>query len=523
MGVKNKIKVPHLGDLGGREMGDLGGNFILAVLLLILLLPLFSCHPNRLKTNEKDLTSEIILQEKKKEETERVSHEKEMTDTLNRPPQGIRFKEDRSVDPSRPPIVIDIAGSLNNIKELKVSDVASEISYVRMETVPDSTFPRAMKFKYYLFADYIVAANPGGILLYSKEGKFICTIVKNKTTGINVDSAWMQVIGTNTFIGGGTSVWTDGKSIFYSYRNSLSGQNYIMKYELSNKITGPVKQYEQENPEGIIGLGEIALDLNPSGKKPVWRYKLPPDKVMWGMSSDYIYQSIGTIFLNKNTYAKELERTDKIAVINNLGDTLAMFSNFEEGNSLRFENEGKQFLWNGLNDTVFQVTGSNRIIPVIVLSLGQYKASLEEARQIGFDLTGKLILRQLAENRNYVFLIFCKDAYDSPNNRKHKKVKIYHALYSKQDRQLFILKCDPLNFSPEILENNIDGGLPVWPLSYMIGENGEILISLKGREMKERVASEQFKLSGAPEAKKRELEKLAGTVSDTEDILMIIK
>jgi hypothetical protein len=57
----------------------------------------------------------------------------------------------------------------------------------------------------------------------------------------------------------------------------------------------------------------------------------------------------------------------------------------------------------------------------------------------------------------------------------------------------------------------------------MIGNGGEILISVKGKELKDRVKTEKFRLSGAPEVKKRELEKLAGLVSETEDILMIIK
>ena len=77
--------------------------------------------------------------------------------------------------------------------------------------------------------------------------------------------------------------------------------------------------------------------------------------------------------------------------------------------------------------------------------------------------------------------------------------------------------------SPEILENNIDGGIPVWPSFYMIGKNGEILISLKGKDLKDRIISEQFKRSGAPEARKRELDQLATSVSDFENILMIVK
>ena len=86
-----------------------------------------------------------------------------------------------------------------------------------------------------------------------------------------------------------------------------------------------------------------------------------------------------------------------------------------------------------------------------------------------------------------------------------------------------MIKGDPFNYSPEILENDIDGGIPVWPSAYMIGKSGELLISLKGNEIKERVKSEHFKLSGALEARKMELEQLASSVSNLEDILMIVK
>jgi hypothetical protein len=469
------------------------------------------------------LSQQILLQEKDKTIAEKVAREKDLADTLNKSHKGLRIKEDRSVDPSHPPLVIDIAGSLKNIKEVKLSDIASEIRYVRIETVPDSSFSRAMKFKYYLLNNHIIATNPCGILLYSKDGKFINTIVKNKSTGITVDSDRVVFMGTNTFIGGGTSVWGYGDSLLYTYRNNINGQEYIMKYDLSEQQIGMTKKYDPEKPDQIIGQGEIAINLNPNNKKPVWKYKISPDKVMWSMPDKYIYQSVATFFLDKNTYAKELERTDKIAVFNNVGDTLTTFNWFEEGNTLRFENGGKHLLWNNLNDTVFQVAGYNRIIPICVLKLGQYKASLEQVREIGYDLTGKIIPISWAQNRNFIFLTFTKDSYDTPNSRKNKKVKIIYGLYSKLTQQLFIIKGDPSNYFPEIIENNIDGGFPVWPLSYMIGNNGEILISLKGKDLRSRINSKEFKLSTAPKSKKKELEKLAASVSESEDILMIIQ
>ena len=122
-----------------------------------------------------------------------------------------------------------------------------------------------------------------------------------------------------------------------------------------------------------------------------------------------------------------------------------------------------------------------------------------------------------------IFMTFSIDAYDNQRSRNNKSVKIYHALYSKLTKQLFIIKGNPTDYSPEILENNLDGGVPVWPLSYMIGSNGEILLSIKGKDLIDRINSKEFKASSAPDLKKRELEKLAGLVSESEDILMIIQ
>ena len=119
----------------------------LSVFLLILSM-LLSCHHNRLKTNEKELAKEIIVREKGIESAKKVDREKRLADTLIQHLGGLRLKEIRSIDPSHPPVVIDIAGSLIDIKEFKLSDVASQIRYVRMETAIDSTFPRVMKFKY---------------------------------------------------------------------------------------------------------------------------------------------------------------------------------------------------------------------------------------------------------------------------------------------------------------------------------------------------------------------------------------
>ncbi len=509
--------------------------FILLTNILIMLLT--ACSGNRLKTDEKKLAAEILLQEK--EETEREVREKPLRDTLKKLPPGFRFKEMRSADPSKPPVVIDIAGSLDNIKEFKLSDVASKITYIRMQKVPDTGFSRTMKFKYYLMDKNIVAVNPSGILLYTRDGKYLSTVVKNEFTGIEVTESGIIVRGDNTFIGGGYTVWAQGNMLYYKYRNSLTGQSYIMEYDCSQVPISLKTDFDPEKPRQVRALGDIAVNLNPGIKKP----SMPKGSAngMYSAGYEFFYKGTGTILLDHNTYAKPLgsEFTPggkyMMGIFDKKGDTLATFTQFEKletfsksvmrgtDQGTQYENKGKLFFRNAFNDTVFQVIPPNRMLPVYVLNLGKHKLLKKEGLDPDFDLSGKIIPETWAETRNFVFLSFSKDSYDCYNTRKSKQLKQYFAVYEKSNRKLFIVKGDPHNYDEEILRNDIDGGIPVWPSSYMTGSNGEILISLKGKELKERVKSDQFKRSAAPASKKNELLKLAASVANSEDILMIVE
>lgn len=501
--------------------------------VMILLL---SCHGNRLETDESKLSAEILQQEK--EEAERVERENRLADSLKKLPPGFRFSEDRSVDPARPPVVIDIAGSLGNVKDFALSDVASKITYIRMEKAPDSSFARVMRFKYYLMDSNIVAVNPSGILLYSRNGKYKTTVVKNESTGIEVTADRMIVMGDNTFVGGGTTVWSAGKNLFYKYRNSLTGQSYIMEYDCSQPPVSLSMGFDPENPDKIRGQGRIAIDLN-HGKRPA---PLQGNaNGMWSAGTGFVYQRLSSMMLDRNTYVKQLSGPlgmgDKymLGVFNQQGDTLATFSEFEKldrfsktimrgtDKGVQYENKGKFYMRNAFNDTVFQVIPPNRLLPVYVLNLGKYKLQKKEGADPDFNLEGKIIPETWADTRNFIFLTFSKDSYDCPNTRKSKQLRQYHALYSKQAKKLFVVKGDPVSYDPDILENNLDGGLCVWPSSYEVGINGEILVSLKGKELKERVKSASFSASTAPAAKKNELRKLAQSVGDDEDILMIVE
>jgi hypothetical protein len=509
---------------------------ILYILILIFTVN-SSCHRNRLKINEKELAKEINIQENQKKEAERIAREKELADTLNKGTKGPMYKEDRSVDPANPPVIIDIEGSLDKINEFKLSEVISEIEYVRIEQPPDSAFRKDIQFDYYLTNDYIIAVNRLGILKYSKDGKYLNTIVKNEFT---VDGMVITTfIGASYMQGGGTfynNIKSIGNKLYYTYLNNISYQEYRMEYDCSEMELNQTAKYDPEFPSSIIGKGKIMADYNLGIVNPPASQKNP--EVTKDKRNAYVHKGFRTNWIDENTYTKKLSEDDIFAIINKQGDTLSKFALYEKlvnytksvgrgtDDGCHYEYKGKNYFRNAYNDTLFNVIPPNRLLPVYVLNLGRYKATRQQGTDPDFDLTGKIIPEEWFETEKYILLTFTKDNYDCPNTRKKKTVKIYHALYSKMNRQFSVIKGDPYDYSPEILENDIDGGLPVWPYHptrYIIGQNGEVMISFKGNELKDRVKTEQFKLSTAPETKKNELKQLATLVSDTEDILMIVK
>lgn len=495
------------------------------------------CHPNRLKTSEKTLAEEILLQEQENEGNDKAALEKQLADGSGNSNGGIRYKEDRSVDLTSPPVMIDIAGSLQNVREIKLSDIASEITYVRIQPPPDSSFRRDIKFTYYLTNDYIIASNLFGIIHYDREGRFINTVVKNQFTGLEIEPD--KIIGYSefTFIGAyNTRVKSSGNTLYYNYFNNIAGQEYLMKYDCSANQIGQTIKYDPEDPSKIIGQGEPVVDLNQGNSDSAPKQRNPGG--MWSSRSPnpgFLSRSYHMEWIDNEHYSKILDGSNMLGIFNSNGDTLSAFTQHEKlvnytkslqrgtdgGN--HYEHNGKTYFRNAFNDTIFQVIPPNRLKPVFVLNLGTYKVTRQQGVDPGYDLTGKIIPWEIAETDKYIFLTFTKDGYDCPNSRNNKAVKIYHAQFSKKNHQLTVIKGDPFNYSPDIIENNLDGGVPVWPSTEMIGKNGEILISLKGKDLKERIRSGFFNRSSAPEVKKEELKKLAALVSDNEDILMLIK
>lgn len=490
-----------------------------------------SCKPRvKLNADEQRLTEEIRKEEQAKQEAEAANaNTTEIIDSLSR---GFRFREERSVDPQNPPVTIDLAGSLDNIREIKLSDVAQSIEYVPVQPVPD--IPHDLKFKYYQLDDYIVATNLYGIHLYSNDGSFIRSVVKNELNEVYVDQERnrIQFWGDYTLIGGKTSVWGRGNKLYYNYTNTITGQEYIMEYDCSSVQVPGQAGFDPERMDQVTGLGEIQIDLNHGNTIP------PEPREHRGIMSidPDSYNKITDVFSpDNNTYIKEMGGDFMWGVFNGSnGDTLSTFTKHEQvvnytnsvmrgtDSGIQYEKQGELFFRTDFNDTIFHMVSHNQIVPVYVLNLGQYKVSKQEGVDPGVSLEGKIIPEEWAETEDYIFMTFTKDDYDSPANRRDKSVKIYHALFFKRNQELAIIEGDPFEYDSNILENDMDGGLPVWPLTTMVGKNNELLIPLKGKELKAHVRTAFFQNSGASATEKRKLEQLASSAGDNDDIIMKI-
>ncbi len=515
-------------------------SFIKISLAILIICTSISCHRNKLKTDEKKLTSQIKTEEEQKayENKQREEREQALADSLAKLPKGFQFKEERQVDPNHPPMIIDIAGSLENIKEYKLSNVASSVKYIRMEQLQDSSIKNNIKYNYYLTNNYLIAANLYGIYQFSKSGQLVKTIVKNETTGVTFnekeDEVWLYWSNFSK-IGGEPNIWGHDDYIFYQYMNTTTGQRYIMEYDCSGNTTNLNDlSFDSEHPLKIRGEGKISVDLN-FGQQP------HPDKAQGGgmMSPSFSFCCDDLLFTpDRNTIVIPTYRKKgtMLEITNSkTGNILTSFTKKEHIENYtkqvaRFTDMGTKYKKNGnlyyrtnFNDTIFQIIPPNRLLPVYVFNLGSYKLTMSEGKDPSFNLKGKIIPKSFADTKDYIFLTFCKDNYDCPNNRKNKKVKFYHAIFNKMTYHLDIVAGDSTDYDAPILLNDIDGGLPVWPNNIMIGRDGEIMISLFGKELKKHVESDLFINSEAPKTQKEKLKLLAEQVTDYEQILMIVK
>lgn len=466
---------------------------ILSVLILMFVL-IISCRNNRLKTSEKELAKEINSAEKEKQEAERIALENQDQDTLANIRSGFQYKEDRSVDPAHPPVVIDFSKEIP-VKEIKLGDIASKVSYLVLQ-VPDDSIYFLWGSRLNFTPNSIIVSNNLGIHRFSRDGRFIETICMNTFDAprkIDPDKSFSGFFPKETFRGAwGNHVQTAGNTVFYKYTDYPAEKVSLLKFS-----TGKINQNFQVTPSPETSLPETFArgDLISTGKEAL-RSGSP------GLSSISILPVSENYYAGITTGLNAFEKNGTLMVtFNSKGDTLCKFKQYEYlktsitstvirsySNSTWHFGRTTTIKW-AFNDTVFRLIPPNRLIPVFVFNFGEKKVTAEDWLHVKNQVDDKIRIDEILENQNFLFIQY---NYGPPGFKQITE----RALFDKSKNELFrFIKNDEpknklYNFWINSLENNVDGGPDFWP-TYITPE-GNPAYTLRPEDLKKYIQNSDY-------------------------------
>ena len=162
--------------------------YTVSIYIFLVVLSITSCRNNRLKTDEKKLSMELLIEEREKGESETLAKGTHESEAGSRISWALRKKEIRSVDLDRPPIHLDISGNQDNIRNLKLSDVSTSVSYIKLETPPDTLllydhffYRTDLESNIISDGENIIFQGLFGLTRFNMQGEYQETIWKNET------------------------------------------------------------------------------------------------------------------------------------------------------------------------------------------------------------------------------------------------------------------------------------------------------------------------------------------------------
>jgi len=203
---------------------------------ILLLLFNLSCHNNHLKTNEKELAKEIIHLENEKTKSEIGTNGGKISNIDFKSFNASRLKENRSSDLQNPPILLDIPGTEKDIRKFKLSDIASSVKYVKLQTPADTS----LLYDPFFYRDDLISTirSDGeeiifqglfGLTLFNMRGEYQQTIWKN-SAGIEIRGKavmWKPQDFYGVMPNNPVSI-TNG-NVYYSFTDGPSGKGQVMK------------------------------------------------------------------------------------------------------------------------------------------------------------------------------------------------------------------------------------------------------------------------------------------------------
>jgi hypothetical protein len=348
--------------------------------------------------------------------------------------------------------------------EIKLSEIADEIIYIPL----DNSFPIGLIYNDIILINNSIyfSTNDNGILVYDKKGKFVCRI-GSKGRGPGEYSYCYQI-----------TVDDKTETIYNMDQNEIKVYskfgNFVRKISLQ-KYGGIVNTFESFNSNLFVSF------LLQSGDS----------KYDW-----IILDTLGSLIKAK-----------KRSIPLFTSDWLISGETYKYGNQM--------FYWDHFTDTVFSILPDLNEKPAFIISPGDHRMPRSN---FSFEEHEKYLnLKQIFETDHFLLI-------------RYHYLEPALVLIDKKNNESF-LTCLEGNDSGFLawglsggIINDLDGGLKYLPNNKFVEKTREYLIGLLNPyQIKIRVASSEF-INSTPKypEKKKELEKLANSLKETDNPVLIL-
>ena len=452
---------------------------------LFIVFTLFSCE-NRRNPNLTPKKLKALIADDKNASSEQTTAKQLIMPEGYVPQTGVKYRQER--DMSVPPVRIDIVKGIDNVRNITLSRIAKDITYINIGK-------HRFDVKLQITPRGLLVSSPDGVWLYAPDGQLIEEIYKNLC---EYEPASIY---------GGVKLKTGDK---------FEGLEQVRYNEKDNRIW--VKFRKDELKKQYSGfLGYIDMTLNVSNSELKQNPVIPLaefDDGQMAFAENFVIHQPHHYHLQKN-----------LLITNTfLGDTLCRF--IFGYDSVRYRifykvmnvDNNIKYYYHGIytfkpyhNDTLFRITAANVLKPEYILQTAQGKLSDDVKYEQLY------ILRSLQEDDRYLYLTFTINNFEGSNVWRE-----WRGLYDKNTRDFFTLPVSEGRLYERGIENDIDGGLPFWPLE--VGSQGEKYMYVRGENMKSLLTETWFARSKTLQPDKTtELKQFMLLVEDDDRVVIIVK
>lgn len=386
-------------------------------------------------------------------------------------------RKNETIPPSDSTVIIDIERDFKKEKEFRLSEIADDIQYVKLEKTPASLVGGGIPL-WYITKAYIFVYSSSRLLQFYRNGKFIRHIGSGGR-------------GPGEYLGIRGIVLNELNNTIYVKTNYSSK---VLKY---NVITGEFLGDFPVNSD--LGSSMVSGSFQIIDKDIFIELSHPMTQFDSAYAIFEIFNHRGEVLVRKKSSLFSIQVDNKNRERKETGFTQIWYY---DGNLRLFED---------LNDTIYNIK-YDQLQPVYIFHLGKYKGSFEEMTTNHVINTMNFIrLFGFWETPTFIFFHFSYNG-EFRTGRFDKINKEFSQLIQTSDQSNNMI-------------NDIDGGIPFWPYYPVEQIDDEWIYCLDAIDLKQQLTTEWLVNSNAKYPEKKEQLKLFldKLTNDDNPVIMTVK